>query len=110
MTQVKGFHSSEHLVFLQKEKKIIFLLLSHPSQQESEKLSSTQVKASGSFQQIPANLCDARALCHSLREEEKKNKTTQSMTTEKRSLQVSAVEKCRVIYQVPHSEESCCLE
>lgn len=109
MTQVKGFHSSEHLVFLQKEKKILFLLLSHPSQQESEKLSSTQVKASGSFQQIPANLCGAQALCHSLREEEKK-KTTQSMTTEKRSLQVSAAEKCRVIYQVPHSEESCCLE
>lgn len=76
MTQVKGFHSSEHLVFLQNEKKKnLFLLLSHPSQQESEKLSSTQVKASGSFQQIPANLCDARALCHSLREEEKKNKT-----------------------------------
>lgn len=109
MTQVKGFHSSEHLVFLQKEKKNLFLLLSHPSQQESEKLSSTQVKASGSFQQIPANLCDAQALCHSLREEEKK-KTTQSMTTEKRSLQVSAAEKCRVIYQMPHSEESCCLE
>lgn len=75
MTQVKGFHSSEHLVFLQKEKKKKnFLLLSHPSQQESEKLSSTQVKASGSFQQIPANLCDAQALCHSLREEEKKKK------------------------------------
>lgn len=76
MTQVKGFHSSEHLVFLQKEKKNLFLLLSHPSQQESEKLSSTQVKASGSFQQIPANLCDAQALCHSLREEEKKNNNT----------------------------------
>lgn len=78
MTQVKGFHSSEHLVFLQKEKKKKknFLLLSHPSQQESEKLSSTQVKASGSFQQIPANLCDAQALCHSLREEEKKKKNT----------------------------------
>lgn len=76
MTQVKGFHSSEHLVFLQKEKKILFLLLSHPSQQESEKLSSTQVKASGSFQQIPANLCDAQALCHSLREEEKKKNNT----------------------------------